>query len=403
VNELVAQAARQRRATVLLLVVSALTQIVTYVARPAATYRAIELNVPPAWLGALAASYAIVPLGLAIPSGALTDRIGERRVAVSGGLLLCFSTLSFLIVGTSVSGLILGTMLLGTGQLFCVVAQQALVANTSDRRSLDAAFGRYTFAASLGQAIGPGLIIGFGGSREIPNTGAIFTSSVAICVVLTLLSFGLGHRRSPAGLARQEATGSVRTLLRLPGLARALVTSSVILAAVDISLVYLPALGAEHQLSSSLIGLLLALRAGASMVSRLFLGRLTALIGRRRLLVVSTLIAAISTALIPLPMPIPLIAVAVVLTGFGLGVGQPVTMAWLAEASPPGLRGRSMSLRLVGNRTGQLLIPSAVGVVAVGLGSAGVLWVTAAALAVVAVSARRITQNPLNPPPPQPA
>jgi MFS family permease len=195
----------------------------------------------------------------------------------------------------------------------------------------------------------------------------------------------------------------VRTLLRLPGLARALVTSSVILAAVDISLVYLPALGAEHQLSSSLIGLLLALRAGASMVSRLFLGRLTALIGRRRLLVVSTLIAAISTALIPLPMPIPLIAVAVVLTGFGLGVGQPVTMAWLAEASPPGLRGRSMSLRLVGNRTGQLLIPSAVGVVAVGLGSAGVLWVTAAALAVVAVSARRITQNPLNPPPPQPA
>jgi hypothetical protein len=62
-----------------------------------------------------------------------------------------------------------------------------------------------------------------------------------------------------------------------------------------------------------------------------------------------------------------------------------------------------MSLRFVGNRTGQLLVPSAVGVVAVGLGSAGVLWVTAAALAVVAVSARRITQNPLNPPPPQPA
>jgi hypothetical protein len=59
-----------------------------------------------------------------------------------------------------------------------------------------------------------------------------------------------------------------------------------------------------------------------------------------------------------------------------------------------------MSLRLVGNRTGQLLIPSAVGLVAAGLGSAGVLWVTAGALGAVAYAARRITSNTI--PPPQP-
>jgi MFS family permease len=176
-------------------------------------------------------------------------------------------------------------------------------------------------------------------------------------------------------------------------LPRALLTSCVILAAVDLTLVYLPALGAEHGLTSRTVGLLLALRAASSMVSRLLLGRLSAMAGRRRLLVISTLVAAGSTALVPIPMPLPLVAVAVILMGLGLGVGQPVTMAWLAEASPPGLRGRSMSLRLVGNRTGQLLIPSAIGAVAVGLGSAGVLWVTAAALAAVAAGARRITET----------
>ena len=181
------------RALALLLTVSALTQIVTYVVRPTATYRAIELDVPAAWLGALGASFAIVPLALALPSGALTDRWGERRVAVAGGFILCASSVSFVLFGNSVGGLIAGSMLLGCGHLLCVVSQQALVANTSEPGRFDAAFGRYTFAASLGQAIGPGLIIVFGGDQSIPDTGAIFVASIVICVVLTGLSFGIGH------------------------------------------------------------------------------------------------------------------------------------------------------------------------------------------------------------------
>ena len=81
-------------------------------------------------------------------------------------------------------------------------------------------------------------------------------------------------------------------------------------------------------------------------------------------------------------------AAVVVLLGLGLGVGQPLTMAWLATSAPPGLRGRAMSLRLTGNRLGQVLIPSAVGAVAVGVGAAGVLLATAAALAFATYAAR---------------
>lgn len=389
--------AHRGRGLALLLVVSALTQIVTFVTRPTATYRAIELNVPAAWLGALGASFAIVPLALALPSGALTDRWGERRVAVTGGFILCASSVSFVLIGDTVGGLIAGSMLLGTGHLLCVVSQQALVANTSEPGRFDAAFGRYTFAASLGQAVGPGLIIAFGGNQKIPDTGAIFLASIITCVVLTGLSFGFGHPRHARSVPAPAGKGTMRALFRIPSLPRALITSCIILAAVDISLVYLPALGAERDLTSRLIGLLLTLRAGASMISRLFLGRLSARLGRRRLLVVSTFAAALGTAVLPIPMPIGLLAVAVVVMGLGLGVGQPVTMAWLAESSPPGMRGRSMSLRLVGNRAGQLIIPSTVGLVAAGLGPAGVLWFTAAALGAVAVAARSINQNPLGP------
>ena len=76
--------------------------------------------------------------------------------------------------------------------------------------------------------------------------------------------------------------------------------------------------------------------------------------------------------------------------GLGLGVGQPLTMSWLAEVGPRRQRGRAMSLRLTGNRLGQVLIPSAVGLVAAGVGAAGVLAATAAALAAVGVAARRL-------------
>jgi MFS family permease len=62
-----------------------------------------------------------------------------------------------------------------------------------------------------------------------------------------------------------------------------------------------------------------------------------------------------------------LLAVSVTIAGLGLGVGQPLTMSWLVGAAPPGLRGRALSLRLTGNRAGQVLVSGAVGFAAAGL------------------------------------
>ena len=75
-------------------------------------------------------------------------------------------------------------------------------------------------------------------------------------------------------------------------------------------------------------------------------------------------------------------------------IAQAKIMSWLAECTPPGLRGRTMSLRLTGNRLGQVVIPSVVGFVAVSVGAAGVLRATAGTLGAVAVAARRLNDNP---------
>jgi hypothetical protein len=68
-------------------------------------------------------------------------------------------------------------------------------------------------------------------------------------------------------------------------------------------------------------------------------------------------------------------------------------MSWLAESTPPGLRGRAMSLRLTGNRVGQVVVPSIAGLLAAGAGAGGVLALTAASLAAVGVAARRLDSD----------
>ena len=372
-----------------LLAHATLTQLITFVLRPATTYRALELGVPPSLLGVLSGSFALVPLVLALPAGHIVDRLGERRVMLAGSLLMCAAGTVLLALGHTVAGLVVGSVVLGTAHLGAIVGQQALVANSTSSGRMDSAFGYYTFAASLGQAAGPLMIVGFGGSQAIPDTTPIFQGSIAIAIVLFALTFALSDTRAERGPAATENVG-VRSLLRLPGLAGALLTACTVLAAVDISLVYLPALGAERGIASSLIGTLLVLRAASSMASRFFLGRLSEVLGRRRLLILSIFAAAVGITLAAAPVPVWLLLVAVTVAGFGLGVGQPLTMSWLAESAPPGARGRAMSLRLTGNRAGQVVIPGAVGAVAAGLGAAGVLWVTAAGLALTGVLARKL-------------
>jgi MFS family permease len=378
------------RLLAVLLTHAVLTQAVTFVLRPTTSYRALELDISVSWLGALSASFAVVPLVLAVPSGHLVDRWGERVVMLAGAVILTAAGLAFVFFGTTVAGLLVANALLGTGHLCSVVGEQSLVANTTGHGRLDAAFGYYTFAASLGQSLGPGLIVLLGGDQPIPDTYRIFASTSLLAALLIPCSAMLGGTRHPDAVADPARHGSVAMLLRMPGLLRALTTSCVVLAAVDITLAYLPALGADRGLAAGVVGLLLALRAAASMTSRLFLGRLSRLLGRQRLLLGSVTASALGLALVPVPMPLWLLAVMIIVVGLALGVGQPLTMSWVAAAAPPGLRGRAMALRLTGNRVGQVVIPSSVGLIAAGLGAGGVLWATAAALAVAATIARRL-------------
>ncbi|QHC65320.1 MFS transporter [Rathayibacter sp. VKM Ac-2759] len=362
---------RPALSTSALLVHATLIQAVAFLLRPAAVYQAIQLEVPAFALGALGASFAVVPLLIALPVGGLVDRAGARVVMACGSAVTLASAAVLLLAGGTIAGLLVGIALLGAGHLGCVVGQQAVVAGGAAGTRLDSRFGYYTFAASLGQAIGPAFIPLLAGGAVRPDPAPLFVVGGVLAVVLLAVTAAI--RSAPRRVVDTPSAGSTLSLLRMPGLARALTTSAIVVAAVDLTVVYLPALGAERGLPAGVVGALLTVRALASMASRLLLGVVTARLGRTRVMVGGIVVSAVCLVLVALPAPTALLFVAVALMGLGLGIGQPITMSWLIERTPADRHGRALSLRLAGNRLGLIALPSLLGVIAAAAGAGGVL------------------------------
>jgi MFS family permease len=130
------------------------------------------------------------------------------------------------------------------------------------------------------------------------------------------------------------------------------------------------------------------------MASRVLLGRMSSTFGRTRLMVASILVSAAALAAVIIPMPVWVLLVVLAAMGLGLGIGQPLTMSWLTEQTPPRQRGEALLLRLAGNRVGQLSVPSLMGLVAAGLGAAGVLGATAVTVAATLLLLRGVRLEP---------
>jgi MFS family permease len=171
-------------------------------------------------------------------------------------------------------------------------------------------------------------------------------------------------------------------ILRSPGMAPTMIASLTVLVAVDMLMVYLPALGEEAGWAPSTVGALLAVRAGASMVSRLGLGQMSDRVGRTGLLVGSMALAAGAIVALPLVGGLGAAFAFMAVAGFALGLGQPLTVSAVAAQSLPGARGTALSVRMMGNRFGQVAVPVAAGLVAGVAGAGGVLALTGVAVGV---------------------
>lgn len=352
-----------------LVIAFSFTQGAVSMARPAVSYRALALGADERAIGVIAGVYALLPLFAAVPLGRRTDH-GRCAPLLPVGVILITGGCALSGLAGSLWAMAMWSGVMGLGHLCFVIGAQSLVARQSAPREQDRNFGHFTIGASLGQLIGPvaaGALIG-GSDMAGSSALALLVAGAGAAVSFTSL-WRIEDRTAVKSRTAQGERVPVRSILGARGVPAGMFISLSVLSATDILTAYLPVVGEHRGIAPSVIGVLLSVRAAATIACRLVLTPLLRLLGRPVLLTVTCLLAALLCAGIALPVPVWPLGLMLAVLGFCLGVGQPLSMTTVVRAAPDDARSTALALRLTGNRLGQVAAPAAAGLVA---GVAGV-------------------------------
>lgn len=348
-----------------------------YVLRPMVSYQALNFNADAVLVGLVGSAFAVAPLLIAIPVGQIIDRGLAGRAIFLGSLVSVLAGFG-LLFAQNIWWLVISMPILGIGHLLGMVGGQTMISNHSPGSSLEKNFGLLTFYASIGHAVGP-----FIGGLLAKENGAVIDVSLAIWFAIALLGFAaiVTLRVAPREKSQAQKVyqkGNLTAVLSTKGYKSAIFVAGMVTAVVDVLLVFLPVIGLALGFSTNQIGLLLAIRAIGSMLTRLVLGQLTKAFGFRTLLLGSTLIAMGGAFVLGLVDSFWVFGFVVFVVGISLAVGQPLTMAWVSRIAPAESRGLAISMRLTANRLGQVVIPTIAGAIA--LASSGAIFYLLAGL-----------------------
>jgi len=221
------------------------------------------------------------------------------------------------------------------------------------------------------------------------------------------LAAALAERRRAATIGSTVAEprrGSVQAILSTRGVPAGILASIAVLSAADVFTAYMPVLGEQRGIAPGTVGLLLGLRAAASLTSRVGIGAIVRFVGRLRLITISAVASAAAFIGLTVTRDLWILALLTIVAGFGLGFGQPLSMTIVVQRVPEHARGTALALRLTGNRLGQVAVPATAGVLAGSAGVAAVFWLLAAMLVASGIVVQRPTATAQeHVPPPGPA
>jgi MFS family permease len=364
--------------------------------RPTATYRALNLGGSAFDVGLVQSAYSVLPAITAVAIGRWVDRLGEVRIYAGSLAVMALGCVASALAD-SMLVLAAGQAVIGFGTVAMLITGQALIANRSRPEAVNRNYGTYSAFLSLGQLVGPSAAAVLQGMPEMgpePERAAFLASAAAVLLgaVLVLLVPARGSAKSAAETA---AEGDLRAvlwqILRRPGMLAAMFIGIVVLGSIDIMLAYMPVLGETKGLSVQLVGLLLSIRAGTTLLSRLWMDRLLGRFGWVAVLAGSLGIAAGALSLVPLTVSPALLVGLIAVVGFGIGFGQPMSVTYVANRATKADRATALAVRLTANRVSLLFVPAVMGAVAGTAGVDAVFWILAATLAVgsvVAVAAK---------------
>ncbi|WP_371325798.1 MFS transporter [Candidatus Aquiluna sp. UB-MaderosW2red] len=348
-----------------------------YVVRPMVTYKAVDMGADPWLVGIVGATFALAPFIFAIQIGRWIDRGNAGRALFYGTLIALAASVGLIFV-ENITLLLLAMPVLGIGHLLVMSGGQTMTGNLSIDRNYEKNFGLLTFYASLGHAAGPflGGLVADRGDLAVDVDSAFLLASLSFLVAAIVIWPLFETKRPVSGTKEKIPKGKVSEVFAIRSFGSAIFVSGSVTAVIDVMLVFLPLLGRELGFSVTQVGILLAVRAVASMMVRLVLEPISTRFGMRVTLNFGTVFTIVATVAIAITGNYLVMAVLMFIVGFASGIGQPLTMAWVSRISRPEIRGLAISIRLTSNRLGQVVLPALAGVLAAS-GAGTIFWLLA--------------------------
>ncbi len=344
-------------------------------------------------IGALIAVSAAPSVVLGVYAGRMSDRLGVRLPMLAGSSLMAAAlALAALVPGLPVQ--FAAVALIGTGHLFYMVAQQAMVGALSTQATRARNFSNQTLVASLARFVGP-LAAGF----LIEHRGYAVTFGVfAVLPAIAAASLATGGAARACGAARPASTAQTATshtrLVQHRSLLAIAITSGLVLTCVDLFAYHAPLHAAAAGLSPSWIGGLMGAYAAAAIAGRAVMPQMITLArGEERLLVATLVLALLAYGLFPLTGNPGALAGLAFLLGASLGCAQPLSMMMTYNYSPPGRSGEAMGLRFMISNGARLVLPLVLGPITGAFGLLAAFWSNAGILAGSSVLARRLARS----------
>lgn len=349
---------------------------------------ALDLGAPQIMLGVIVALYSLCPTLLALYAGKQSDRLGVRWPLVLGCLGIA---LSLLLPGLlpSLYTLYLSALLIGFSFVFYNVSVQNLVGMLSSPEARTRNFSNLSLMIASGGFVGP-LIAGFAIDTFGHAIGYLCISVLPVVSALIMFSARNGLEALNGAKAKsEEKAGYAVGLLGNPPLRRILITSGIILTAIDLFQFYMPIYGHAIGLSASAIGMVLAMFAAAAFIVRTILPQIVKRFGEEQVLIGSIFIASATYLLFPLVESGIVLGIIAFLLGLGTGCGQPLTLMMIYARAPEGRSGEALGLRMTINNLTHIIVPLFFGTLGTALGVAPVFIANAAMLGAGGMLSRR--------------
>ena len=313
-----------------------------------------HLGAPTALIGLIVAAVTVTGIVVKLPSGALSDMFGFRRLMMAGALVKATGPFLYL-VALSWPGLLVVRFYHGLATALYAPPASALVAKVYPAQR-GQRLGLYNAAENAGVVLGPVL-----GGLVLTLTMTNFSLSFAICGAIGVLALlvmrrvprdnvtgpppaDTGQRRELGPALRALAVG-VREIITDPAIRLVSLVEAMLWVGIGSLQAYLPIYALSIHLPTWQIGVLAGGQGVASVLSRPIMGKRSDRLTSRTPLIIAGSLLCIAT-LIAIPYTanfLVLLALSVVF-GLGTGIVTPSTTAMIGDLVTQGNYGSAMGV-----------------------------------------------------------